>query len=240
MIALLRFVPCIALCLILGNAQPLFSQCSTSELLVQYDPLGPLGSFDPVSGDISSPLISTAGSLSQVHPEGSFNTNVLPVGRVTSSPSPLLSEYVFVSITPAGFVDLDELSYTRNSFNSGVRSASVRSSLDGFTTDIDVLSLTAGPIFGDELIFDLSSLSTLIPGNPVEFRIYFYNAVVDRQDFADLVSSVFGGNGVTITGCEGEPVLVPTLGEWGVISLLLLLLIFGVLKIKQRTTVYSY
>jgi hypothetical protein len=77
---------------------------------------------------------------------------------------------------------------------TGATSASVRSSLDGFASDISMIAVNAGGY--QELTFDLSTMP-FVSGN-ITFRIYFWGASAGLTDWDDLVSSAFGGSGLSL------------------------------------------
>jgi hypothetical protein len=172
--------------------------------LVQYDPLGDQASNVPLAPALFAPGV-IAGNLSQVGFEDDwFNTNVLPVGRISSSPTIDLGQYLTFSVS--GRFDPDSLGYSLRSYlNAGATIASLRSSIDGFAADIDTLGVasTAGLRL---LSFDLTGLPVI--SGPMEFRIYFYGAPIDLTDWADLSSTANGGSGLALDG-----VLVPEPGS---------------------------
>lgn len=164
--------------------------------LVQYDPVGAQASDTPIAAAFVAHGV-TAGNLSQTGFEDFWsNVDVLPVGRISSSPTIDLAQYLTFSVN--GRLDLETLTYSRQSYlGSGPTGASVRSSLDGFASDVDTLLLS--PAAGIQLLeFDLNSLAVF--SGAVEFRIYFYGAPNDLTDWADLASTARGGSGLTLNG----------------------------------------
>ncbi len=181
--------------------------------LVHYDPTGAQQNTAPVNPAMVNANV-TASALTQTLSEGEWNNaNRWPVGRTLSGD---LNTDVYLTFTveaDAGFaLDLTLLEYDKQSYSDfGATSASVRSSLDGFASDIDMIAVT--PTARRELLaFDLSALP-LIEG-AVEFRIYFYSAVQSLADWTDLVSSANQGSGLLLSG---EVTRVP---ETGTIALL--------------------
>jgi hypothetical protein len=195
--------------LVLGLAL-LSAGVANAALLAQYDPTGP-----QLSGTAIAPAVTAAGvtasTLSQTGLENFWsNASVWPVGRVSSSPTIVLGEYLSFTVNAGANFDFTSLQYDKRSyFGTGAQQASVRSSLDGFAADIDVLAVNPG---GDQsLSFDLSSLA--LASGPVGFRIYFYDAVVDRSDWDDLVSTAASGNGLRLNGqLVPEPATVALVG----------------------------
>ena len=192
-------------------AAGLFTQQVMAGLLLQYDPLGAQTSGTAIAPAFVADGVS-AGHRSQTGFEDFWiNTDVLPVGRISSSPVIDLASYLSFSV--GGRLDLETLTYSKRSYlNAGPTRASIRSSLDSFASDVDNLLLT--PDAGDQLLeFDLNALDVL--AGSVEFRIYFYDAPTDLVDWADLVSTASSGSGLTLNGAT-----VPSPGT-------LLLLAFG-------------
>jgi hypothetical protein len=178
--------------------------------LVQYDPLGSQASNVPVAPAIVAPGV-LAGDLSQIGFEDFWtNVDVLPVGRISSSPTIDVGQYLTFSVS--GRLDVDTLAYSLLSYlNAGATIASVRSSIDGFAADIDTLtpSLASGLQL---LTFDLTGLPVV--SGSTEFRIYFYGAPVDLRDWADLASTARGASGLTLSG-----VVVPEPGSLALLGL---------------------
>ena len=132
---------------------------------------------------------------------------------------------------------MDRLQYTKRSYYVGESAtfASIRSSLDSFSSDIDVIAVDPNIIFPniEELTFDLSSLA-IISGTTT-FRIYFYAAGVEDGDWDDLTSTgIPGGNGLRLFGCATSLPPIPTLGQWGLIIFGLSLLSIGAISVWQK------
>jgi hypothetical protein len=164
--------------------------------LAQYDPTGPRCSCTPVS-PINVAAGVTASDLSEVGMIGDWvNTNTLPVGQFTVSPSIQLDQYVTFQITPTTAICYDSVLYSKRSYiGHGPLNASIRSSLDGFASDIATVG-NLNPAGPDDINFDLSPLPATAA--PVEFRIYFWNVSIG-DDFADLDSSGRGRTGLVVT-----------------------------------------
>ena len=86
------------------------------------------------------------------------NTDALPVGLFTVSPSIQLNQYVTFQITPTTTICYDSVSYSKRSYlGNGPQNASIRSSLDGFASDIATVG-NLNPGGPDDINFDLSPL----------------------------------------------------------------------------------
>jgi hypothetical protein len=181
------------------NNDPGVCGATVTQKVLQYNPTGPQASVAPVPVFFAAPGVSASG-LSQVGYSPFGNNNVWPVGYISSSPTIVAGEYVtFNASFPAG-TDLANLAYDKYSyFANGPTQASIRSSLDGFSADISTIAVN--PAAGQTLKFDLSSLPTLA-GN-VAFRIYFWGAPAAPNDWADLVSTAAGGNGLVVNAFIG-------------------------------------
>lgn len=175
------------------------AQSASAALLAQYNPSGFTLSFDPLAASNTLSGI-TASSLTETGLGGFSNTDVLPVGTIGAGsqidPFQYLS-FTVGSSTSAAIVFTD-LQYSKVSyFDRGAQHASLRSSLDGFASDVSVISVN--PFAGaEELLFDLSSLAPTV--GPVTFQLYFYDGLDGGGDFADLGGTGSGGNGLRING----------------------------------------
>jgi len=164
-------------------------------MVLQYDPTGPQVSTTPVPvTNITSGYSATA--LSQVGSNNSWtNTNVWPVGQISSSTVPVAGEYVEFTINVPVGTDFARVTYDKESYlNDGPTMASIRSSLDGFTSNINTIPVNQSGV--QSLSFDLGSMPFVSGG--VTFRIYFYGAPTNKGDWADLVSSFYGYNGLRV------------------------------------------
>jgi hypothetical protein len=171
---------------------------SSGDLLVQYNPAGSHNSGAPVAPSLVAPNV-TASSLQEVGLETTWNnTDTLPVGRIATSATPDLGQYLTFTVESAAGhpVTFTGLSYDKQSYlGAGPTHASVRSSLDSFSTDVVVVNVN--PAGFESLNFDLSAVP--VSSAPVTFRIYFYGAPA-FTDWADLVSSARAGNGLRVNG----------------------------------------
>jgi hypothetical protein len=169
---------------------------ASASILVQYDPVGDQASNIGVSPSSLAPGLA-ASDLTQTGFEDFWeNSGVWPVGRISDSPTIVLSQYVTFTLT--GQFSLDTLSYDGLSYlNAGPTFASVRSSLDGFAAD--VASQPVDPSSGVRtLSFDISALQNI--SGALEMRLYFYGSPSDLTDWMDLASSERGFNGLTVHG----------------------------------------
>uniref|UniRef100_UPI0035664C44 beta strand repeat-containing protein n=1 Tax=Lutibacter sp. TaxID=1925666 RepID=UPI0035664C44 len=176
-----------------------------SDLILQYDPTGyhegsPLTPSYIQSGfvasDLSGPLLTCC------------NTDVLPVGQITSSPIAQLDSYLEFDVTPStSSLSLDRMQYSRRSYYGTASSlASIRSSLDGFTSDISLISVNSSIVYPqtEELIFNLTSLPAITEN--ITFRIYFFGATSNFSDWDDLASTNAGGNGIRLYATSIETI----------------------------------
>ena len=226
--------------------------------LVTYRPDGFQCSNFNLVASFTKAGVSSASVLSQVGlPCCACNTGAWPTGGpISNSPTIELSQYQTFTVEFAKPTPLSSLTYNKTSyFGNGPRNGSVRSSLDGFASDIDMVS--GLPQIGKvEVVFDLSSLGKT--SGPVEFRIYWWNAT--GFDWADLDIRVGGGlvlNGIMGACCDSADLssctdnvlenncqgpkhewhkgercadvdctenVIPAVTEWGIASLVLLLL----------------
>lgn len=202
----------LALCLILTGT-------AVGQALVQYNPTGSQQSTSSLSPSIVSSSI-TASNLVQSTPGVWSNTNVWPVP--TSGP---FNTGVYTSFTvqplAGNQLNLASLSYDAESyFNSNI-TLHLRSSLDGFASDIGTANSTSTGQRLWNATFNLSALPRNITAS-VEFRLYPDNT--GTSDFADLVSTAAGGNGLVL---NVVPQTVPALGRSGLLLLLGVLVATG-------------
>ncbi len=199
---ILNYRKCLIWCL---NARLMFivaillgsAHSASGKTLVQYDPTDAQLSSNSLAPSFVDPGIM-AGTLSEVGFGVFSNTNVLPVGFIGTSPVIELNRYVTFTITSSdgAAIRFDKLLYDKRSyFNHGARNASIRSSLDSFASDIDVISVD--PSGDQSLSFNLGSLAPI--AGPVTFRIYFYNAA-GADDWDDLASTASSRNGLRVSG----------------------------------------
>lgn len=175
---------------------------ATGNPLVQYNPIGPQTASTLLPPSFVDPSI-IGSNLTEVGFDVFDNTHVLPVGFISTSPTINLSQYITFTIEGKDglSIQLETLIYDKLSYrNHGARNASVRSSLDSFSSDI--ASLTVDPSGTQSLSFNLRGLALIV--GPVTFRIYFYNAA-GPDDWDDLVSTASGGNGLRVNGTFTTP-----------------------------------
>lgn len=183
-----------------------------ASLLLQYNPTGFLLSANPLPPSWVDPSVN-AGNLAQVGLESFWsNVDVWTVGRISSSTTIPLGEYLSFTVAPTGgeSIAYQGLQYDKSSYlDAGPLTASLRSSLDLFSSDLDTLAVS--PSGFQSLFFDLSDLPAA--STAVEFRLYFYGAPINRLDWSDLVGTGGGGNGLRLTG---EVVPEPAGCAWAV------------------------
>lgn len=171
--------------------------CSASAAqIVQYNPVGAYCGATPVAPVPGSPY--SPSNLTEAGLADGCNTNVLPVGPVSTSTTIELGEYLDFSVT--GTITPTTLDYSFYYTNNGSTDVAVRTSADGFANNVAFLS-TAGLPGGDNtLAFDLSSLGTL--SGTTEFRVYVYNAPTAGNTFMDVRSSAAdsASNGLILNG----------------------------------------
>jgi len=166
--------------------------------IVVYDPTGSQCNCAPVQP--AAPGF-TATTVSQVGMLGNWNnTDVWSVGQIAPSSSIDLAQYLSFSVTPSAATKFETLTYSKQSYGQGPHDAAVRTSLNGFATNVATVSgLNPGGL--DQITFNISNLP--ITSSQVEFRIYFFNAT--GQDWANLVSTNRGGTGLILTGEVSAP-----------------------------------
>ena len=170
---------------------------ASSNLLVQYLPQGnfisnltPIAPSNVASGVTASPLSQTGVTnqffgLDDVWPVGDDYTGDLNPNR-----------YLTFSATFSSATLLTELTYYKYSYyGNGPRKASIRTSLDGFATDISTIDVN--PSGFADLRFNLLSLPLL--NGTVSFRIYFYDSA-SNGDFSALVGPYYGPRGLRLLG----------------------------------------
>jgi hypothetical protein len=181
-----------------------------ANLLLQYNPTGPQSTATPIAPSFAAPNIS-ASTLEQVGLEAWMNTDVFPVGRITTSSNIDLTQYLAftVGIDSGKTINFQSLLYDKQSYaGAGPTHASIRSSLDSFAVDIE--TLVVNPAGFESLNFDMSTLSAM--SGPVSFRIYFYGAP-SFSDWADLVSTGLGGSGLRLNGIVNSGPLAIQVGD---------------------------
>lgn len=183
--------------------------------LAFYDPIGDqaepeLTPLDPTSigagVDVSALENITHGLMSGT------NTDRRPVVMGAGPLDVATSYYLTFTITPTTpnlGVFLTTLSYTYASYISGsTGTISLRTSADGFASTLDSKAWTGGSFpTVIPLVFDASS-AAFVTG-PLEVRLYMHDLVggtagipgfPDPVDWADLVSTALGGDGLRVSG----------------------------------------
>ncbi|TXC78816.1 HYR domain-containing protein [Luteibaculum oceani] len=159
--------------------------------ILHYDPVGYQTSASHVLPASTSSGV-TGGPLFGVGYPNQYNYHVKPVGPVSQSSTVDVSQYVEFTVSLNEFTALASLAFQKYSyFQQGGTVSSIRSSVDGFASDID--QIATNPAFGQILEYDLSSLGT-VKGS-ITFRLYFWGG---SGDWMDIVSSYYGGIGVKL------------------------------------------
>jgi len=169
-----------------------FATVDFNKGIANYDPTGNQTANTPFGAAFFDSAFAVSNLQTFGYPE-SFNTGVLPVGPITTAAGINTSQYIsFEVVFPAGTLP-NKITYDKYSyFGNGATKGSVRSSIDGFASDIS--SIDINPVQGELLEFNIGGMGSL--SGAVEFRIYFYAAT--GYDFMDLVSSTYGGTGLTV------------------------------------------
>lgn len=173
-------------------------ESTQNQELATFDPVGYFCTqqtqFRPTT---TAPLLN-ASSLTQVGYGLWSNTDVWPVGYLCTNPTPNTNQYVTFTLIPyERTVQYTTLTYSKVSYSGfGARAASVRSSEDNYQADIDTV-IGISPHAREEVTFDISSIRTC---RDVTFRIYWFDAPGDGEDWADLDSSNNGGCGLIVRG----------------------------------------
>lgn len=176
--------------------------------IVVYDPTGSQCNCAPVPP--AAPGFNVT-NVSQVGMIGNWNnTDVWSVGQIGPSSGINLGQYLSFTVTPSAPTKFETVTYSKQSYmGQGPRNAAVRTSLDGFATNVASVG-GLNPAGLDQITFNISSMA--ITSSQIEFRIYFFNAT--GQDWADLVSTNRGGTGLILIGEVTSPGASPTVGGW--------------------------
>jgi hypothetical protein len=169
----------------------------TPHSVVAYNPTGSQCSCNALSAASVASNV-TASALSQVGFASWGNTDVWPVGQIGPSTSINTGQYLSFSVTPSQPTLFDSLSLTELSYvGQGPRNAVVRTSLDGFATNVATVS-GLNPGGWNQIVFNLNTLPQA--SGRVEFRVYYFNPPSTGQDWADLVSTNrAGATGLILT-----------------------------------------
>ena len=114
-------------------------------MVLQYNPTGSLCGNTPIAPS-NQGLGFTAGNLTTVGLLDWCNTGTLPVGKITASPTVPAGEYldVYCKGVPEDRFGT-KLNYDKTSYlGTGPTKASIRSSLDAYSSDISMISVTRG------------------------------------------------------------------------------------------------
>ena len=164
----------------------------------------------PTAPGVTFGSFTSAGASSNPNAGGRFSFTAQPLGGVNASDdftqftgSLNLTVYFELSLTPLNLValQLDSLAFTVQRSGTGIRSYAVRSSLDGYATNLAAsispanANLTVGP--GDEFRWVSDAVTTAQNGSTVTlgapfvnltsgitFRIYGWNAEAGTGTFS--------------------------------------------------------
>ncbi|MCP3920429.1 MAG: hypothetical protein GY711_33290 [bacterium] len=178
------------------------SATGQSQTLVLYDPVGMYDSCATVFQPTSVATSISASPITQVGLGCWFNTNVWPLGQIGTSVVLDPNQYTTFDVVPnSTTVQYETLSYSKRSYvGEGPRQAAVRTSLDGFASDVALVT-GLDPMGFEQILFDISSLPS--SSGSITFRIYFFDAPGMGADWADLGSSAVGDTGLILTGNAG-------------------------------------
>jgi large repetitive protein len=167
------------------------------DVLAHFDPTGSQGSAD-LTGTTTIGGV-TVGDLTRVGASYGTNTNLWPIfwsGNSTIDPSQYLS--FTVSTAASDFGDFSSLTVSFYEWVSGTSDVAVRTSLDGFTTNVGGVQTLADSGVAD-VSFDLTSLP--LAAGTTEFRIYLFDSIDGTAGWRDLRSSASSnGSGVLLEG----------------------------------------
>ena len=164
------------------------------DLVLQYNPTGSLCGNTPIAPS-NQGLGFTAGNLTTVGLLDWCNTGTLPIGKITASPTVPAGEYLTFTVSVPGGTRFAKLNYDKTSYlGTGPTKASIRSSLDAYSSDISMISVNPGG--SQSLEFNLSGMGPV--SGSITFRIYFYGATVDYTDWADLDGTDRGKKGIRL------------------------------------------
>ena len=168
---------------------------SNNILAIFDDDSGILDSADPLPAVIVDDGI-TVSDATQVGLANFTNPGTWPVGTWAAGYDP--DVYVTITVTPdeGNQIDFGSVSWSSGFFNS--TGGGIRTSLDGFATDVAVPDIQAFPT---PTTFDISSLNGV--SEPIEFRIYFTGA----GSFSDL-GTAGAPSGLAITGSVDSPSII--------------------------------
>lgn len=222
----LSALPLITAC-VLGAAflQPQEAEAVTNTLL-RYDFSGTVDTGAGYAPDfedteVSGSIVSKGPGLSSIPPSADiFYVFGWPTGGAIDP-----NDYIEFTITPGSGTQITynhvTFAWVRNS--SGPGDIDLRSSVDGYTATLDsAAAIPVGP--GQPQSFDVSGLGTQT--GPVTFRLYSLNAPAPTGSAGFAGPGFSGGQSLVIGGTTSPaPVVepVPTLTEWGIFSLILLL-----------------
>ncbi|HND51288.1 MAG TPA: Ig-like domain-containing protein, partial [Pirellulaceae bacterium] len=183
----------------------LLSNTVTVSLTVN-DPVIVLASFDPIGAQgsanlhgVSTVTGATVGDLRRVGASYGTNTNDWPVYWYSATALDP-NQYLTFSLTLPGAnqTDLSRLTLSFQEWVTGTSNVAVRTSVDGFATNIGGVQ-TLADVGSADLQFDLTALPWL--AGTVTFRIYLFDNVDGTAGWRDIRSSLWNnGRGVLLEG----------------------------------------
>ncbi len=206
----------------------LWAGTAQAQVALQYDPTGPHLDTDPV---VPSNVVGNiaASDLSQNNPDGLGNADVWPVNAPGAFDP---QEFITFTVAPSNgqTLNLESLSYDARSYGDSNITLRLRSSLDGFASDLATANSTANGFRDWNATFDLTGLPRNYP-QEIELRIYPDNAG-PAADFVDLRSTAAGGGGLQLLG-SAQPFSVPSLSSWGLWLMSLSILAIGFVALRR-------
>lgn len=164
------------------------SSLAQADVLAGYDfEGGDMTASQSAAGITASDIIGGAGA-SLVGPttylsdqDGDASNNTLFINNTTRNGDAIAAEaFGEIIITPAVSMDLDTLTFDVGAAGTSnlPRSGFVRSSLDGFASDLESWEMTTVPLIGKSVTLGASGLTT-----PVTFRFYVYNKGKENRGY---------------------------------------------------------
>lgn len=124
----------------------------------------------------------------------------------------------------------DNIIPANNAFGFLFRDTLIITAGGGGTANVILGTNTNGFLDAAGVLFPFGTLlGSLSPATPIKFVFYRPPNVP-----LDIVTNIVAT--ITSPACTGFCPLIPTLSQWGIISLALLLLIFGITAIRERKT----
>jgi hypothetical protein len=207
-------------CLLTASLMPFALQAAD---LVKWDFTGALGTQTSTSATFATTGITAAAISRGSGVAGSASgSSISSSGWTTSTTIDTNDYYTFaITVDAASTLNLDSISFAERRSNTGIRTLSVRSSLDGYASDL----VTPIGVPDDALVRDqtvaLSSSFDALTNTTVTFRIYGYAAEASTGTWRIQNHSTLGG--LVLTGelvDSTAPTLASTLPLDGATDLL--------------------